>query len=582
MKRIAVLGLLIPATLAYGGSWSVIFTEGDGSFSFNAPMNQQASALISSATTSVDVAVYNLTDAGAGSVTEALIERHITLGAGAVRIITDTDGMGNSAVQDLIAAGITVIDDNGVSDEMHNKFIVVDSQRVWTGSANFTDPGFSSQDNAAILIDDVDVAAAFAEEFTEMWTGTFKTSSPPSVQTNWTLDGRPLRVFFSPEDDPIDDQTIGLRSYVASASESVHFAAYVFTGDLNDPWSDLCDDLDLAHGSGLVVRGVLDDWIHADQPPYADDGFSGSQLDEVGVDVRLDGNSDMMHAKLAVIDQDVLVMGSANFTYSADAYNDENMIFLEDPGAARRATLWINALHALAADTGTPASPAADSSPPTSVTAVVLSDGAGAGAAQVSWDASAAADLSRYHVFLHDAPIDAPLIDYRAGALDPAATVKVGTSAALTQLSDGRPVVDGVDLYVAVVATDTSGNESGLGGGSTAGPVQMVAGLIPDLLPPSPGMAGVFNTFTANNLQPGVDTKLVMGTSAGQIAVPGCPVLTVGLASPRVISSTVADGSGTANFGINVPAGAAGSTVRFVAVQLPGCVASDVELYSFP
>ena len=164
---------LLWAALATAGPIQVVFSPGAGSFDFDSAMNQSATGQILSATSTVEVAVYSLTDRGPGSVSEALIDRHNALGPGAVRVITDTDGLSNNAVSDLIAAGVPVIDDDGDPDEMHDKFIVVDGQRVWTATANFTDPGFSSQNNVALLIDSGPVAAAYLDEFDEMWAGVF-------------------------------------------------------------------------------------------------------------------------------------------------------------------------------------------------------------------------------------------------------------------------------------------------------------------------------------------------------------------------------------------------------------------------
>ena len=225
------------------------FADGQGQFSNNSTLNQQTVDFILEANSTVELAVFNLSDRfGGTSVTDALIDRHNALGPGAVRVVVDTDAWSNGAVQDLLAAGVSVIDDQGDPDEMHHKFVVIDGQSVWTGTANFTDSGFSSQDNAALRINDPTIAAAYVAEFDEMWAGVFKEASPPTLTTDYVVAGRDVRVLWGAEDDPIDDPVLGLRSYVAAATTSVHFGIYVFTGEVGDPYRHLEDELSVPAG----------------------------------------------------------------------------------------------------------------------------------------------------------------------------------------------------------------------------------------------------------------------------------------------------------------------------------------------
>ena len=54
-----------------------------------------------------------------------------------VRIVTDTDNFKSPEIQRLVKTGIQVKQDHKPSI-MHNKFVVVDGHKVWTGSYNFT------------------------------------------------------------------------------------------------------------------------------------------------------------------------------------------------------------------------------------------------------------------------------------------------------------------------------------------------------------------------------------------------------------------------------------------------------------
>ncbi len=52
-----------------------------------------------------------------------------------VRLVTESDYMDVPEIQELRAAGIPVLSDRR-EGRMHNKFVVIDRQEVWTGSPN--------------------------------------------------------------------------------------------------------------------------------------------------------------------------------------------------------------------------------------------------------------------------------------------------------------------------------------------------------------------------------------------------------------------------------------------------------------
>ena len=58
---------------------------------------------------------------------------------------------------------------------------------------------------------------------------------------------------------------------------------------------------------------------------------TGSDYDRfrsAGITVRLDANPNQMHDKVMIIDGQIVVSGSFNYTYSAERYNDENLLVL--------------------------------------------------------------------------------------------------------------------------------------------------------------------------------------------------------------------------------------------------------------
>ena len=82
----------------------------------------------------------------------------------------------------------------------------------------------------------------------------------------------------------------------------------------------LLDALIEAHRKGVTVRIVCDNMK-----------ISGSayKITEAGLDVRVDNSPSMMHHKFMIIDKEVLLTGSYNWTASGAAYNREN-VFITD------------------------------------------------------------------------------------------------------------------------------------------------------------------------------------------------------------------------------------------------------------
>jgi phosphatidylserine/phosphatidylglycerophosphate/cardiolipin synthase-like enzyme len=57
-------------------------------------------------------------------------------------------------------------------------------------------------------------------------------------------------------------------------------------------------------------------------------GTEFDRLKEAGLDVRLDGNRNSMHHKVIVIDGEIVITGSYNFSNNAEKRNDENVLIL--------------------------------------------------------------------------------------------------------------------------------------------------------------------------------------------------------------------------------------------------------------
>jgi phosphatidylserine/phosphatidylglycerophosphate/cardiolipin synthase-like enzyme len=298
-----------------GDWWQVYFTDPQN---VNDPddltgsIPQQLIARIDAAQGTIHIASFefNLTP-----VAEALIAAH-RRGVEVQWVTDDEHGIEADEEDDhgqfamLEEAGIEIKDDER-SALMHNKFWIFDGQIVWTGSTNITSNGNFRNNNNVIVIDSPDVAAIYEREFAEMWAGEFgPTSSSTAGSQSTTVGGTPVQVWFAAEDEVVSQ----LIPLVENAQNSIRFMAFSFTHD------DLGAAVLARAEAGVDVRGIFE--TRGSETEYSE----MPALYCADVPVRQDGNPRTFHHKVFIIDDQILVTGSLNFSDNADNSNDENVI----------------------------------------------------------------------------------------------------------------------------------------------------------------------------------------------------------------------------------------------------------------
>lgn len=281
------------------------------------------------------------------------------------RKLVDADSDGVVTLQELRSrdalwildeAAIPRIDDTAGTSRgsgiMHHKFIVIDGARVVTGSANFTasdihgDPDFPDtlgNVNHLFVIESADLAGAFAEEFALMWgdgpggapDSRFGRAKPPRAPRRFALGAGTITVAFGPGDGG-DLRINRLIAYeIGRAHRSVEIALFVFSAP------ELAEALQRALSRGVRVRGVLD-------PGFAYRPYSAA-LDLWGIrhcavpalpttndlGIALLPRQDKLHHKFALLDDQMILSGSHNWSVAADVRNDESLLAIENPKMAR-------------------------------------------------------------------------------------------------------------------------------------------------------------------------------------------------------------------------------------------------------
>ncbi len=218
----------------------------------------------------------------------------------------------------------------------HQKFIVRDPQgpssraAVLTGSTNFTPTGLHANLNHIVIVRGKRTAGTFAAEFDEMWNGTFgslrRRHDPTPAE--YRPSGVRVKVLFAPDHAP----EMEVMKQILKAKERVDFAMFTFADT-----SGVDDTLRAMASPEVQVRGVLDQ-LQANQRWAATRGLTG----DPDIAVHISENRDplnKLHHKLTVIDDQVIIAGSFNFTIPATRFNDENIIVIGNLHETDRASI---------------------------------------------------------------------------------------------------------------------------------------------------------------------------------------------------------------------------------------------------
>lgn len=141
---------------------------------------------------------------------------------------------------------------------------------------------------------------------------------PFSVMANQTI-----QVCFTPGQDCVKM----LANTINQAKKSIYVQAYTFTS------YQLADALISAHERGVTVNIIFDRGQFA--PNFRSAKKVNEMLQASHITMWKDSVSGLAHNKVMIIDNDIVETGSFNFTYSAQKYNAENMLIIDDAQLAQ-------------------------------------------------------------------------------------------------------------------------------------------------------------------------------------------------------------------------------------------------------
>lgn len=281
-------------------------------------MEKALMAYIESASETLDVCVFDL---NLPEVAQALLDSQKR--GVKVRVIIDKDNAEKAydveaELKEMEKRGMLMLAHNR-SGLMHNKFMIADGIRVWTGSYNFTRNCSRFNDNHAIVLESRELAENYEMEWREIFEKRHgKRFAYPTPHPKVNIGGTIIQNYFTPE----DDLRGAIVAEMAKATNEIAMMAFSFTD------AALTAGIREAMGRGVRAIILLDSGL-ARHP-----GANTRELEAMGANVRMSPGV-RLHHKVIVIDRETVVLGSANFSAAAFDRNDENVLIVKAPNFAQ-------------------------------------------------------------------------------------------------------------------------------------------------------------------------------------------------------------------------------------------------------
>ncbi len=312
MKRFLTLILLVSCV-----SESKVEVEGDIQvyFTHQDEVLNTLVSLINSSKKTLNIAIFEIDQA---DIVRSILEANRR--GVRVEIVMDDRMKDGWAYKRLKKEGIRIVFDER-KPFMHNKFVVIDSQLVITGSTNFKESCIYRNDNNVVVINSRVIALNYLKEFYEMFEDNkFGALSPRNTDCCFRIGNYRVEIYFPPEDDA-ESRIIEI---INSALREIKFAAFSFTDN------QLANAIIYARKRGVKVKGVIE------SKGVKNQGSEYENLLRNGIEVLPDGNPYNMHSKYIIIDDSIVITGSYNFSRNSQEFNDENVVIIFSKKIAQR------------------------------------------------------------------------------------------------------------------------------------------------------------------------------------------------------------------------------------------------------
>lgn len=241
-----------------------------------------------------------------------------------IRLITDTSNMKSKgqikeSIKLITDAKIEIKDDKR-NASMHHKFMIVDGKTVLTGSTNLTTSSIYYHNNDTLIIKSEKLSANYQAEFNRLFEKNMfgpNNHEIPNPELNLN-DGTVIKTFFSPE-GKIES---AILKEINNAKKSIKFMQFSFTSKpIADAMINKCKQK-------LSCEGIYDTCQINKYSTY-------SMLKNNKITLYKDGNQALMHQKVIIIDDKIVITGSYNLSNNAEHNNNENTLLIKSDDIAK-------------------------------------------------------------------------------------------------------------------------------------------------------------------------------------------------------------------------------------------------------
>ena len=301
------------------------------------------------ATSTLELALYDVRLPGP---TGEIVAQELRAAAGRgvrVRLLYNTDSGRPSELHPPPSTRPEILDElpidtrpvPGVPDLMHHKYVVRDSAALWTGSANWTVDSWTRQENVIATLQSEAVAAAYRQNFEELWERQDVERSGFVDPRPAEVDGAEVRAWFTPGHGA--DLSQRIATAIGGASQRVRIASPVITsGPVLGTLAELAGEGRI--NAAGVVDGPQTETVFRQWAQQGSSAWKIPLLAKVLSKLPFaakpstpwtpDSTHDFMHAKVSVAD-DTTFLGSFNLSRSGEL-NAENVLEIHDPALADR------------------------------------------------------------------------------------------------------------------------------------------------------------------------------------------------------------------------------------------------------
>ncbi len=260
---------------------------------------------IASADHSILMAIYNLSDAKIIAALKSKAESGVP-----VTVIVDAKA--SPKAQKLLGPLVKTLK-RSPTGLMHLKILVIDSKQVWIGSANMSFASLRTHGNMIVAMDNPSLATRIDSYLRAMpQIGAVTVAAPKPIR--FAQEGQDGDLWFLPDMGPALPKLLEL---IDSAKMSLKVAMFTWTHP------KLTEAIIRAHHRGVHVTAVIDN-----NQGTGTGAEVVHKLRQAGILTYLSKGEGLLHYKMAIIDDAILVMGSANWTRSAFARNDDCFLVL--------------------------------------------------------------------------------------------------------------------------------------------------------------------------------------------------------------------------------------------------------------